>query len=150
MGTTTVLLVDDERSVATVIGMILERAGYRVLTASNAEDARAATKKHEGAIELLLCDVKLGNESGLQVAADTRAIHPELKVLYLSGFPLDVLLEQGLLNRNELSNGRTWYLQKPFLPSTLLQFVDEVLSPRCQALTAGVFQRLIGVEYGAY
>jgi two-component system cell cycle sensor histidine kinase/response regulator CckA len=146
----TVLLVEDDPTVSTVLGLILERAGYGILRASHVADAVFTAKTHPDAIHLLLCDVKLRDESGSRVASEVRTRFPEVKVLYLSGFPMDVLLERGFLTRSEIANGSTWYLQKPFLPGTLVKFIEQVLSPECKTLTAGGVRRLVGVEYGAY
>lgn len=127
-GRETVLLVEDEDAVRQVARSVLERNGYRVLEAQNGGEALLIAEA-EPRIDLLVTDVVMPRVSGPQVAARLRALKPELKVLYVSGYTDNALA----LRDEEL-------LQKPLTPSALLTKVRDVLdapprstrrTPRC-------------------
>ncbi len=86
IGTETILLVEDEAAVRTIAGRILTELGYTVLEASSGAEALALSATHAGGIDLLVTDVVMPGLQGHQVAAELRADHPNLRVLYVSGF----------------------------------------------------------------
>ena len=86
----TILLVDDESEVVATAREILEKHGFRVLTALNADAAVQVASLHEEPIHLLLTDVVMPGTSGQALAQQLTVQRPEMKVLYMSGF---VLLE---------------------------------------------------------
>ena len=85
----TVLVVDDVEDVAHTVGLILEEAGYRVLKAVGAEEAKRIAGQH--AIDLLLTDVEMPGESGDALAAWFKAMNPRGKVLFMTGNPMKQL-----------------------------------------------------------
>jgi CheY-like chemotaxis protein len=102
-------------------GYALRGAGYTVLEASGASEAFRVLEGHQGPIQLLVTDVVMPELGGRQVAEKLLGAHPEMKVLYVSGYTDDAIIRHGVLE------AEANFLQKPFLPATLLQKVREVL-----------------------
>ncbi|MEM6795084.1 MAG: response regulator, partial [Acidobacteriota bacterium] len=117
----TVLVVEDEEAVRRLILGILSKYGYRVLEANGADAAMHVSRRHEGPIDLLLTDVVMPEKSGHFVAKSLIAERPELKVLYVSGYPDDYLGQRGILPTG------TNFLNKPFTPKRLILKVRQVL-----------------------
>jgi len=116
----TVLLVEDEPQLRQVTARILERHNYRVRAAENPHDALAVLRSGAPA-GLLLTDVVMPEMSGLQLAEQATALRPDLRLLFMSGFPRDVW-ERGGIDR-DLS-----IIEKPFDAEQLLQAVSETLT----------------------
>jgi signal transduction histidine kinase/CheY-like chemotaxis protein len=106
-GGETILLVEDQEALREVGRSALESEGYHVITAKNCEDAVAMAKVYSGPIHLLLTDVVLPKQSGREVARQIRALRPEIKVIYMSGYAPSELFEEGAI---EAGAG---FLQKP-------------------------------------
>jgi len=119
----TILLVEDNDLLRTAATRILTRLGYRVFGAGGIDEAKrlAAT---EGPIHLLLTDVVMLGGSGRDVSLAVAAAHPAAKVLYMSGFTDDVIVQRGVLNPGVA------FLLKPFTPDSLGRKVREVLDAR--------------------
>jgi CheY-like chemotaxis protein len=127
-GRETVLVVEDEASVRSVARTMLELHGYRVLEAGGGEEALRIGARPEGPVQLLLTDVVMPGMSGPEVAQRLSRVHPELKVLYMSGYTDEAILRHGV---PELSPA---FVQKPFSAETLGWKVREVLdAPREEA-----------------
>ena len=122
-GSETVLIVDDEEGVAKVARTILERYGYRILSASNGGDALLLCEQHGGPIDLLLTDVVMPRMSGPQLARRLAPLRPAMKVLYVSGYP-----DRGGAQGDGLDGGA--FTQKPIRPEELVRKVREVLDAR--------------------
>jgi PAS domain S-box-containing protein len=120
-GTETILLVEDEQSLRVLAREILESKGYRVLEAEDARNALRLAADHASLIHLLLTDVVMPELSGKEVADRLKPLHPETKVLYMSGYTDTAIVHHGVLDPG------TAYLQKPFTPAGLLRKVREVL-----------------------
>ena len=120
-GSETVLVVEDEEKVRTLTVEILGRQGYRVLEASQGDDALAVSEKHKGPIHLFLVDVVMPGISGTGLAKHLTSLHPETRILYMSGYTDDVIVHHGVLE-----NGVN-YIQKPFTIDELTRKVREVL-----------------------
>ncbi|HUF23256.1 MAG TPA: PAS domain S-box protein [Vicinamibacterales bacterium] len=121
-GTETILLVEDEKAVATLTESLLKRIGYRVLVAHSAAEAVALAGNHTGGIDLLLTDVVMPGASGCDLAGKLRGSRPSIKVLYMSGYPADDVVRHGV------EEGEMAFLQKPFSLASLAAKVREVLS----------------------
>ena len=88
----TILLVEDEARLREVICEILESAGYRVLTARNSLEATSMFNEYETVVRLLVTDVVLPGQSGRDLANDLRSISPQLRIIFISGYPVVLML----------------------------------------------------------
>jgi two-component system, cell cycle sensor histidine kinase and response regulator CckA len=123
-GGETVLLVEDEEPVREVTALMLGSLGYRVLEASNGEEALRVVEAGREQVELLMTDVVMPGMGGRDLADALQARLPGLKVLFQSGYTGDTVIRQGILH-TEVA-----FLQKPFTLETLSQKVREVLDRR--------------------
>jgi PAS domain S-box-containing protein len=121
-GAETILLVEDEPAVRLVIVRMLETRGYRVVSASSGAEALRVIEEEREPLHLLLTDVVLaGGMSGPVLAERVRALRPDLKVLFASGYTSDVTLLHGLLEQGIA------LVQKPFMAESLGEKVRQVL-----------------------
>jgi PAS domain S-box-containing protein len=120
-GTETVLLVEDEEQVREIARRVLERAGYTVLIARDAEAATALADRHAGHIHLLVTDMLLPRLSGRELAARLSIHRPAIKVLYISG------TREGSVARLRMLEPGTEFLEKPFSLDRLLRTVRQAL-----------------------
>jgi CheY-like chemotaxis protein len=120
-GTEVVLLVEDDSGVRTFARMVLQQLGYTVLEVTNGEEALFFSDRYGGRIDLLLTDLVMPGESGPKVAERLRVARPDMKVLYISGYSHDTLVQYDMLERT------TILVQKPFGSSLLAKKVREVL-----------------------
>ncbi|MGQ0810454.1 MAG: PAS domain S-box protein, partial [Nitrospiraceae bacterium] len=120
-GHETVLLVEDEPGVRGLVHETLRLQGYAVLEARHGIEALLTGAKHMGPIHLLLTDVVMPQMSGPEVAEKLSSVRPDLKVLYMSGYP-----DHPVFSRDGIKTDRA-FLQKPFTTYTLIQKVREVL-----------------------
>ena len=126
-----ILVVEDEDTVRTLVQRILERNGYRVLTAASGAEALALAALHSGEIALALTDVVMPGMSGRDFADQVTAATPELKVVFMSGYPDQVTADLGVLGPE------TNYLQKPFTEAGILAALGRALGPQITALPIG-------------
>jgi len=120
--TGTILLVEDDSAVRQVAARILRGRGYDVLEARHPAEAREVCRKHGAAIHLLLTDVIMPECTGPQLALELTARQPDMRVIYMSGYPGGAAARAGVLDRNAV------YLEKPFSPKVLLERVREAFS----------------------
>jgi two-component system, cell cycle sensor histidine kinase and response regulator CckA len=117
----TLLVVEDEEEILTLTRKILEIMEYRVLIAGSPEAAIALAGRHEGPIDLLISDVVLPEMNGRELAEKVRALHPEAKCLFMSGYTADLIAHRGVLDQG------VHFLQKPFSTRDLAFKVRQVL-----------------------
>ena len=120
-GRETILLVEDEPAVRGLVHETLQLHGYTVLEARHGIEALLTNVRYGGPIHMLLTDVVMPQMSGPEVAEKILAMRPEIKVLYMSGYPDHPVFDQDHVNR------QAGFLQKPFTPPALAQKVREVL-----------------------
>jgi PAS domain S-box-containing protein len=120
-GCETILLAEDEEAVRSLVRGVLESTGYQVLETKGANDALEVGERHRKHIHLLLTDVVMPQMSGAELVKHLAPLHPETKVLYMSGYTDHAVVRHGLLNSS------TAFLQKPFTPDALALKVREVL-----------------------
>jgi two-component system cell cycle sensor histidine kinase/response regulator CckA len=119
-GSETILLVEDEPAVRSVLQRILVSRGYNVLAATCAEEAEQMARRNLGAIDLLLTDITMPRVKGTELAARLLAQQPRMRVIYMSGYSAGPLPS---------GTGTPICLQKPFSAQTLARTVRSVLDP---------------------
>jgi YesN/AraC family two-component response regulator len=104
-----------------LVRYVLGESGYCVLEAHGDREALRFCEEHPGPIHLLITDVVMPEMGGRQLAEAVRALHPGIRVMFLSGYTDDAVVRHGVL-REKVS-----FLQKPFAGSALTRKVREVL-----------------------
>lgn len=117
----TILVVDDEDIVRALVARALREAGYRVVQAQHGAAALAVLESGRETIHLVITDLVMPGVGGREVARWTAAHRPELPVLFISGYP------RTYLEAHDLYDAGIPLLRKPFLPSRLLEAVQELL-----------------------
>jgi two-component system, cell cycle sensor histidine kinase and response regulator CckA len=117
----TVLLVEDENFVREVTSEILQSAGYRVLRTRNAAEAMRVFRRYRDEVQLLLTDVVMPGQNGCALAQDLRAMCPNLRTIFISGYP------ENSVTRNGIQPPGVFYLPKPFSAECLLRQVKRIL-----------------------
>jgi len=120
-GSETVLLVEDEEYVRKLACRILLSNGYHVLETTSTEQALLIGQQYQKPIHLILTDVIMPHMSGPDLTRRIAPSHPEMKILYMSGYTDDAVVRHGILQANVA------FLQKPFTPFGLAHKVREVL-----------------------
>ncbi len=110
-GGETLLIVEDEPGVRELALTMLERLGYTVLQAQGAHDALRIAAQHRTRIDLLMTDVVMPDMDGRTLAERLRAMHPEMQVLFTSGYTEDVVLRHGILVHDVNFIGKPYSLQ---------------------------------------
>ena len=120
-----ILLVEDDADVRQFIADLLELQGYTVLAARDGADALRIAGDALRPLHLLLTDVIMPRMSGPEVAARLREERPDLRVLFVSGYPGETIMQQGMIAESLA------FVQKPFTIAELTRRVREVLdAPR--------------------
>jgi CheY-like chemotaxis protein len=122
-GSETVLLAEDQSSIRAVLRELLESKGYKILEAQNGSQALELAEHHTGSIEVLVTDVIMPQIRGLELAKRVTELHPDICVIFMSGYSEDALLENQLLSERTMT-----LIQKPFEPEELAQKIRESLS----------------------
>jgi len=120
-GRETVLVVEDEEALRKVAELILVRDGYTVLIASSGDEALSLAKDFPKPIDLIATDVVMPGLGGRDLARRLIAMHPNAKVLFMSGYTDDAMLRHGIPEPG------TAFLQKPFSGPALTQKIREIL-----------------------
>jgi signal transduction histidine kinase/ActR/RegA family two-component response regulator len=120
-GDETILLVEDDEQVRELASEALSAAGYTALVADSPQAAISICRDHAERIDLLLTDVVMPGIGGRELAKQLTAIRSDLRVLYMSGYTPQAILHHGELEAD------TFFLQKPFTPSSLAAKIREVL-----------------------
>ncbi|HVW83530.1 MAG TPA: PAS domain S-box protein [Bryobacteraceae bacterium] len=120
-GTETILVAEDEEGLRKYVKLILERHGYRVLTASNGNDAMRVALAHPGPVDLLLTDMVMPESGGAELALRFAALNSAAPVLYMSGYAHRIRAGEEL---------GTSLIQKPFAASALLLRIRRLLDHR--------------------
>lgn len=122
----TILVVDDDQWVRMLARDVLAGEGYRVLEASDGQDAIRVAAEHPGPIHLLLSDVMMPGMNGCDLAAGLTALLPGLKVLFMSAYDRDFLVSHGM-------NPIGPVITKPFTTEYLSRRVQMVLDRQPEA-----------------
>ncbi len=120
-GTEMVLLAEDDPAVRSFAKEVLTTSGYSVIEAENGEDAMRAFEEHKDALALMILDVVMPKKNGKEVYDEVQKICPDIKVLFMSGYTGDVVLDKGV--HGDAAN----FISKPLAPQELLTKVREIL-----------------------
>jgi PAS domain S-box-containing protein len=124
-GQGTILLVEDQASVRGLIKRVLVSSGYHVIEARRGPQALALPDSEVRSIDLLITDVVMPGMSGSELAARMSARREGLRVLFISGYAPNAILQQGILIEAGVE-----FLQKPFSPAQITARVGEILSAK--------------------
>ncbi len=120
-GLETILVAEDNRELLDVIQLTLNAWGYTVIATANGEEAVEKFREYAEKIDLLLLDIIMPKKSGIDVLDEARSLRPEIKVLFMSGYPADFIKDRGLMKSQYA------YVSKPVSPNSLLRSIREVL-----------------------
>ncbi|HWB77590.1 MAG TPA: ATP-binding protein [Nannocystaceae bacterium] len=123
-GHETLLVVEDDSQVRSVVADALRRHGYRVLCAQHGHEALHIAQAHGGAIDLLVSDVVMPRMGGPELAETLRLTTRDLRVLFMSGYSEHAAVKHGLVQAG------VTLLEKPFTRSALLERVRAMLDER--------------------
>ena len=119
-GRGTILLVEDEPALLSLIGRVLRLEGYTVLDAATPFDAEATVASHDGPLDLVLTDMVMPGMNGRELWLRVRVLRPSLRCLIMSGYAHDVVEGAAGLGVR--------VLHKPFPMSVLVETVRDVLA----------------------
>jgi len=120
-GRETILVVEDEPAVRSLIALILTSSGYRVLQAEDGEAALRTCAEYAGLIDLVLTDVVMPKLGGAGLRERLRVVRPGTKLVYMSGYTDDAVVRSGIVHTD------VPFIQKPFTPAQLSRKIREVL-----------------------
>jgi signal transduction histidine kinase/CheY-like chemotaxis protein len=123
-GSESILVVEDEQAVRSLARVILAKAGYQVFDAPDPASAAEVFSRHADSIDLVLTDVIMPGSTGPSLFSRLAADRPHLKVLYMSGYA-----NEAVLQRAGITSGID-FLQKPFSSDALLRKVRDALGKR--------------------
>jgi two-component system cell cycle sensor histidine kinase/response regulator CckA len=126
-GTETILLVEDEDVVRDFASKVLGRHGYAVHAVAEPSRALEHALAHRGVIDVLLSDVVLPEMNGRALAERIQELHPEVKILFMSGYTDNAIVHHGVLDEG------MWFLQKPFSAQALVERVRDLLESTAAA-----------------
>jgi len=115
-------MVEDDDLVRNMALQILQEYGYKVLEAASGDVALQISKQHTEPIQLLLTDVVMVKMSGRDLAELLKPYRPEMKVLYMSGYTENAIVQHGVLIQE------VEFIEKPFSPEALAKKVRKVLN----------------------
>lgn len=122
-GSETILLVEDQNELRRLISHVLLQNGYVVLQAGQGQEALDLLRNYSERIHLMITDLVMPQMGGRELAHALATEHPDIKVLYISGYPDDTISQE------EISSSSLAFISKPFGPDALLQKVREILHP---------------------
>ena len=120
-GSEVIVLAEDEDTVRRLVRTFLQSKGYEVLEALDGAEALAHCRNRQGQIHLLITDIVMPGMGGRELAEQARPLHPNMKVLFMSGYTDDSLIREGIKVKG------TPYIQKPFSLAQLGRQVRELL-----------------------
>lgn len=123
-GSETVLLVEDDDMVRSMTSAMLKKIGYKVVTAETPLNALSFCEKENMRIDILLTDVVMPKMSGKELKDKIKAIRPDIKVLFMSGYTADVILHHGVTDE------AVYFVQKPFSLNDLARKIRDAIEDR--------------------
>jgi len=113
----TVLLVEDNAVIRRVIRQMLADQGYAVIEAEDGRSGLLTANSHKGRLDLVLTDIVMPGLNGPELVSQLKTSHPEISVLYMSGYASEFVMDRGLRIRGTV-------LEKPFTRAALLSAVE--------------------------
>jgi PAS domain S-box-containing protein len=135
-GSEIVLVVEDEAAVRKITASMLATRGYQVLQAATCQEALTIVTTHDH-IDLLVTDVVMPDLSGPELATRIRTVHPDIRVLFVSGYSADAIARHGV------NGAAPSFLQKPFTGNQLAAKVRDLMPARPDSPTAGPVPALV-------
>ncbi len=120
-GTETILLAEDDKAVRMLIKITLERCGYRVIEASDGEEAVRKFMENREGVDLAVLDVIMPRKNGKEAYNEIRKARPDVKAIFTSGYNEEIIHKKGILE-----DGLN-FLQKPVVPYELLRKIRDIL-----------------------
>ncbi|MFH1968995.1 MAG: ATP-binding protein [Verrucomicrobiota bacterium] len=120
-GNETIMVIDDETNIVTMVSQILTELGYHIISATNGREALSLSDQHAQTIDMVLADIIMPELNGPDLVRMLRQKRPTLKALYMSGYANNAAAQIGMLKPN------TAFLQKPFSSETLTHCIRKVL-----------------------
>ncbi len=120
-GNETIFIIEDDIHVRDLTKIILERAGYKVLEASDGQEAINIFRERPNGVDLVILDVIMPRKNGKEVYDELKKIKPDIKVLFTSGYTSDIVHRKGILKEKQN------FILKPVSPHTLLKTVRSIL-----------------------
>jgi DNA-binding NtrC family response regulator len=120
-GDETVIVVEDNEAVRKMVVSILERQGYKVISANSGKSCLEKIANYNGKAHLLLTDVVMPDMNGRELYFEIKSLNPEIRVIYASGYTDNVIAHHGVLDEG------INFIQKPFSVQGLAVKVREVL-----------------------
>lgn len=117
----TILIAEDDEMVRSLIGLVLSRVGYKVLTAEDGDEAIKLCESDPNPIDFLITDVIMpGTLNGIQLSEHLKQCYPKMKSIFISGHMNNVVVQQLTLSPN------LPFLQKPFSPHDLIELIQSI------------------------
>jgi two-component system cell cycle sensor histidine kinase/response regulator CckA len=120
-GTETILIVEDDKQVRSLLKEILTNAGYHIIEAVDGDDAVEVFQKNKDNVHLLILDVIMPKKNGKEVYNEIKKVRSDMKVIFISGYSADIIYKKGIL---EVGMN---FISKPVSPDDLLTKVRNVL-----------------------
>jgi len=120
-GSETILIVDDEIHIVSMLNQILSKIGYKVLSATNSSKAIALCREYKETIDVVLSDIIMPDMNGVELISILRETRPQLKAIFMSGYTNSMATESAGMDKN------TVFLQKPFTFEELAKKIREAL-----------------------
>jgi CheY-like chemotaxis protein len=117
----TVLVIDDEDFVVMLAQTVLQRAGFRVLSAMNADEGIETFRKNADTVKAVLLDVMLGDADGSDVHRALRSIRPDIPIILSTGYT------SADVDPAVSGTAATEFLQKPYQPETLISTINTLI-----------------------
>ncbi|MBA4373760.1 MAG: hypothetical protein C0402_12985 [Thermodesulfovibrio sp.] len=123
-GTETLFVAEDEPSIRSLISDTLEPLGYRIFSAPDGKAALTFIEAYQDKIDLLLTDVIMPGMNGKELADTVKALRPDIRVLFMSGYADEKILRHGILE------SKNTFMQKPLSPEKLAGRIREILDAK--------------------
>ena len=120
-GNETVVVVEDERSILTLVKKVLTGYGYNIIACNTTAEAIVQAETYDGDIHLLLADVVMPEMNGRELHRKIKTLKPGFKTIFMSGYPANVISNRGIIEQG------VNFIQKPFTMKALAEKVREVL-----------------------